>query len=105
MSSCRICGRQVEVSDSGQPMPCICIRRPSEAFLLDCVADCVGPAKPEQEPEQEPELWRCQGCGREFDGPQHSHGRAGHEPGCTGECRFCPIEIECGPIVRLGADR
>ena len=72
-----------------------------DAFLADCVADCVGPAAPEQEPE----LWRCQGCGREFDGPQHSHGRAGHEPGCTGECRFCPIEIECGPIVRLGADR
>jgi hypothetical protein len=48
-ASCRACGRQVEVSDSGQPMPCICIRRPSEAFLLDCVADCVGPAAPEPE--------------------------------------------------------
>jgi len=47
--TCRVCGRQVEVSDSGQPMPCICIRRPSEAFLLDCVADCVGPAAPEPE--------------------------------------------------------
>ena len=47
--TCRICGRQCEVSDSGQPMPCICIKRPSEAFLLDCVADCVGPAAPEPE--------------------------------------------------------
>ena len=45
--TCRVCGRAVEVSDSGQPMPCICVRRPSEAFLLDCVADCVGPAAPE----------------------------------------------------------
>ena len=97
--TCRICGRQCEVSDSGQPMPCICIKRPSDAFLLDCVADCVGPAAPE------PEVWRCVECGAEFDGPQRSHGRAGHEPGCTGECRFCPIEIECGPIVRLGTER
>ena len=47
--TCRVCGRAVEVSDSGQPMPCICVRRPSEAFLLDCVADCVGPAAPEPE--------------------------------------------------------
>ena len=46
-ASCRVCGRQVEVSDSGQPMPCICVRRPSDAFLLDCVADCVGPAAPD----------------------------------------------------------
>ena len=30
-ASCRICGRQVEVSDSGQPMPCICVRYPLEA--------------------------------------------------------------------------
>jgi len=49
-ASCRVCGRQVEVSDSGQPMPCICILRPLDAFLLDCVADCVGPAAPEPEP-------------------------------------------------------
>jgi hypothetical protein len=79
-------------------MPCICIRRPSEAFLLDCVADCVGPAAPEPEPE----VWRCVDCGEEFDGPRHSHGRAGHAPGCDGFCRSCPIEIECGPIVRVG---
>lgn len=25
MASCGVCGRQVEVSDSGQTMPCICV--------------------------------------------------------------------------------
>lgn len=25
MALCNVCGRQVEVSDSGQPMPCICV--------------------------------------------------------------------------------
>lgn len=83
-ASCRVCGRQVEVSDSGQAMPCVCILRPLDAFLADCVADCVGPAAPEPEPE----AWRCEGCGETFDGPRTSHGRAAHAP--------CPI-------VRLGA--
>jgi len=36
MASCRVCGRQVEVSDSGQPMPCVCILHPLDAFLADC---------------------------------------------------------------------
>ena len=50
---CRVCGRQVEVSDSGQPMPCVCILRPLDAFLLDCVVDCVGPAAPPEQEEAE----------------------------------------------------
>jgi hypothetical protein len=50
------------------------------------------------------EMWCCVGCGETFDEPRRSHGKAGHEPGCTGECVFCPIEIECGPIVPLHAE-
>ena len=80
---------------------CPCVKTPLGSFIRGAFADCVGPAAPEPESE----VWRCVECGAEFDGPQHSHGRAGHDPGCTGECRFCPIEIECGPIVRLGAER
>lgn len=30
-ASCRVCGRQVEVSDSGQPMPCVCVAFPAPA--------------------------------------------------------------------------
>ena len=47
------------------------------------------------------EMWRCVGCGETFDEPRHSHGRAGHAPDCNGECRSCPVEIECGPIEPL----
>jgi len=69
--TCRICGRQCEVSDSGQPMPCICIKRPSEAFLLDCVADCVGPAAPDACPgdaDVPEERAECGYCGSEHCG-------------------------------------
>jgi len=37
-ASCRVCGRQVEV-EGDQPMPCVCILHPLDAFLADCVAD------------------------------------------------------------------
>jgi hypothetical protein len=43
-ASCRVCGRQVEVSDSGQPMPCSCINTPHGNVLRYILADCVGPA-------------------------------------------------------------
>ena len=46
-ASCRICGRQVEVSESGQPMPCVCIKTPMGDVLRYILADCVGPAAPE----------------------------------------------------------
>jgi hypothetical protein len=44
-ASCRICGRQVEVSESGQPMPCVpaCLRQP-DAFLAYAADTCVNPA-------------------------------------------------------------
>ena len=47
-ASSRCCGRQVEVSDSGQPMPCICVRYSIEAPTQgercpDCGADIVIP--------------------------------------------------------------
>ncbi len=41
-ASCRVCGRQVEVSDSGTPMPCLCIKRPLDVFLADAAHDCIG---------------------------------------------------------------
>jgi len=42
--TCRVCGRQVEVSDSGQAMPCSCINTPLGGFLRGAISDCVGPA-------------------------------------------------------------
>lgn len=60
------------------------------------------------EREERPELWRCQGCGEEFDGPRASHGRgeAAHDPACDGSCRSCPVQmqVECGPVVRVGTE-
>jgi hypothetical protein len=52
--------------------------------------------------EPEPEVWQCEECGEAFDGPQFSHSRAGHAFDCNGECRNCPIEIQCGPISLRG---
>ena len=45
--TCNICGRQVEVSDSGQTMPCVpeCLnynRRPFDSFLAYAAATTVG---------------------------------------------------------------
>jgi len=40
---CGICGRQVEVSDSGQTMPCVCIKTPLGSFLRYAVDTCVNP--------------------------------------------------------------
>lgn len=50
--TCRVCGRQVEVSDSGQPMPCVCHLTPMGAVLRYILADCVGPAAPGPEAEE-----------------------------------------------------
>jgi len=80
--TCRICGRQCEVSDSGQPMPCICIKRPSDAFLLDCVADCVGPAAPE---EPKPRPGRCAKCGH----PKSMHDTGWDAAGCMVDVCTC----------------
>jgi len=42
MASCGVCGRQVEVSDSGQTMPCSCINHPLGKVIWGAIADCVG---------------------------------------------------------------
>jgi hypothetical protein len=47
---CRVCGRQVEVSDSGQTMPCSCINTPLGDFLRYAIADCVGKPSLEVDP-------------------------------------------------------
>ena len=51
-ASCRVCGRQVEVSDSGQPMPCVCAARPLDTFLADVVRDCIEPGWREADDEE-----------------------------------------------------
>ncbi len=61
-ASCRVCGRQVEVSDSGQAMPCVCIRRPLDTFLADVLRDVVGPPSLEVLP---PGTAECEHCGSE----------------------------------------
>jgi len=43
MAVCGVCGRMVEVSDSGQSMPCICIKTPLGQFLRGVINDCVNP--------------------------------------------------------------
>lgn len=50
MSVCGVCGRQVETSESGTPMPCVpeCLnrnRRPLDAFLAYAVDTCVNPER------------------------------------------------------------
>ena len=47
MASCGVCGRQVEVSESGQTMPCVpeCLNyrgRPFDSFLAYAAATTVG---------------------------------------------------------------
>jgi predicted nucleic acid-binding Zn ribbon protein len=56
MASCNVCGRQVEVSDSGQTMPCVpeCLnynRRPFDSFLAYAAATCVGLPSLEVKPD------------------------------------------------------
>ena len=51
MASCRVCGRQVEVSDSGQTMPCSCINTPLGSFLRYAIDTCVNPELPSLEVE------------------------------------------------------
>ena len=51
MGSCRVCGRQVEVSDSGQAMPCSCINHPLGRVIWKAIEDCVGPPSLEVPPE------------------------------------------------------
>ena len=58
MASCGICGRQVEVSDSNQAMPCSCIATPLGDFLRYAIADCVGKPSLEVDPDGV-----CAGCG------------------------------------------
>jgi hypothetical protein len=43
VASCGVCGRQVEVSDSGQTMPCSCINTPLGGFLRYAIDTCVNP--------------------------------------------------------------
>ena len=49
----------------------------------------------------EDELWRCEGCGKEFHQEQLGHSRAAHARDCDGNCRNCPVEEQCGPITRV----
>ena len=56
MASCNRCGRQVEVSESGQSMPCVpeCLKandRPLDAFLRYAIDTCVNPELPSLEVE------------------------------------------------------
>lgn len=49
-------------------------------------------------------IWCCEGCGEQFYKERISHGRAEHTPGCDGNCRNCPVEVECGPISMMSAE-
>ena len=73
MASCNRCGRQAEVSDSGQSMPCVpeCQNandRPLDAFLRYAVDTCVNP-RPSLEVEDEGAT--CKRCGANWrlEGP------------------------------------
>ena len=54
----------------------------------------------------EPEVWRCEACGENFDEWQIGHSVARHFYDCDGSCREgrCPVEVQCGPISRVGGD-
>ena len=64
-ASCRSCGRQIEVSDSGQEMPCGHCLKPLNSFLHYAVATCVGPPAGAVLPSLEvlPEGSTCEVCG------------------------------------------
>jgi hypothetical protein len=66
VASCGICGRQVEVSDSGQSMPCSCIATPLGDFLRYAIGDCVG--KPSLEVDPNGVCLRC-GANWSLSGP------------------------------------
>jgi hypothetical protein len=51
MAVCGVCGRMVEVSDSGQSMPCICIKTPLGQFLRYAIDTCINPELPSLEVE------------------------------------------------------
>lgn len=63
MSVCGVCGRQVETSDSGQAMPCVCIKRPLDAFLAYAVRTCVEGSAARPGLDAPPPDAAC-GCGR-----------------------------------------
>lgn len=59
MASCNRCGRQVEVSESGQPMPCVCHLTPMGAFLRYAIDTCINPERESRgverdDPEEQP---------------------------------------------------
>ena len=58
MASCGVCGRQVEVSDSGQTMPCSCINHPLGGFLRYAIDTCVNP-RPSLEVNPDGVCLRC----------------------------------------------
>jgi hypothetical protein len=46
------------------------------------------------------EIWQCDACGEQFYVETFSHAVPGHSPDCDGQCRNCPVPVECGPVTR-----
>lgn len=46
----------------------------------------------------------CQQCQTKVVAAGNSHARPEHDLSCGGECRNCPIPVECGPVVYGGCE-
>lgn len=109
ITACNVCGieagwpcatmkalARAALAASPEPSPVFCHAKTNDNRMC-CGLPLPCPDHPR---EPAPERWRCEACGVEFDHEQFSHSRADHAPGCRGDCRNCPVEVQCGPISR-----